>query len=270
VWRALSHPVRRQILDTLRRGPRTTGELALAFPALSRFAVMQHLGVLERASLVLVRREGRRRHNFLNAVPLQRMYERWVSRYAGHAAAELLRITRAVETGTAEPGGSARRPGGRGESPMDEQLRVMKIETEVRLAAPRERVFEAITVRFGEWWPHRIHEGATVIFEPRLGGRCYEEWGGGAGALYAEVTHLEPPSRLCLRGPWGLNRESQVIIWWHVEPAQGGALLKRSFRAWGQFTDELVERYRSGARIALEEHLRPFVERLASGSAGRR
>src|SRR2546423_633410 len=63
VWKALANPVRRRMLDLLRARPRTTGELAAAFPSLTRFAAMQHLGVLARARLVLVRREGRQRVN---------------------------------------------------------------------------------------------------------------------------------------------------------------------------------------------------------------
>ena len=54
VWRALANPVRRQILDLLRDGGQTTGTLADAFPDLSRYAVMQHPGVLEEAGLLLV------------------------------------------------------------------------------------------------------------------------------------------------------------------------------------------------------------------------
>lgn len=81
VWKALANPVRRRILDLLRDGPRTTGDLADAFPDLTRFAIMQHLGVLTEAELVVVRREGRKRWNHLNAVPIQRIYDRWVSRY---------------------------------------------------------------------------------------------------------------------------------------------------------------------------------------------
>lgn len=81
VWRALANPVRRQILDLLREGPLATGALVDEFPALSRFAVMQHLGVLAEADLVIARRQGRVRLNYLNPVPIQRIHERWVSRY---------------------------------------------------------------------------------------------------------------------------------------------------------------------------------------------
>lgn len=97
VWRALGSPHRRALLDLMRDGPRTTGDLAAALPRLSRYAVMQHLGVLEEAHLVLVRRQGRERFNHLNAVPLRRVYERWVDTFADEAARAALALGRAVE-----------------------------------------------------------------------------------------------------------------------------------------------------------------------------
>lgn len=69
------------MLDFLRDGPLTTSELATRFPDLSRFAVMQHLNVLEEGDLIVPLRDGRKRYNYLNPVPIQRVYDRWVSRY---------------------------------------------------------------------------------------------------------------------------------------------------------------------------------------------
>ena len=60
-----------------------------------------------------------------------------------------------------------------------------------------------------------------------------------------------------------------MIIWWYVEPSESGSVLKRSFRAWGQFSEELVEAYREGAHSAIEHHLKPYVERIASGGVRR-
>jgi DNA-binding transcriptional ArsR family regulator len=98
VWRALASPVRRRILDLLRDGPRTTGDLAERVPALSRFAVMQHLRVLEEAELVVPRRQGRTRHNYLNPVPIQRIYDRWVARYLQPWTEALVRLQEELET----------------------------------------------------------------------------------------------------------------------------------------------------------------------------
>ena len=81
VRKALANPVRRAMLDLLADGPMRTGDLGAHFPDLSRFAVMQHLRVLEDADLVIPVRKGRERFNYLNPVPIQQVYERWVSRY---------------------------------------------------------------------------------------------------------------------------------------------------------------------------------------------
>jgi DNA-binding transcriptional ArsR family regulator len=66
-------------------------------PELSRFAVMQHLAVLERAGVVIVRRNGRERWNQLNAVPIQRELERWLSSFQQATASQLLAFERHMQ-----------------------------------------------------------------------------------------------------------------------------------------------------------------------------
>ena len=97
IWKALGSPHRRALLDALRDGPQTTSALCEVLPRLSRFAVMQHLGVLERAGVVLVRREGRERWNELNAVPIQRELERWLNGFQQAAASRLLAFERHLQ-----------------------------------------------------------------------------------------------------------------------------------------------------------------------------
>jgi DNA-binding transcriptional ArsR family regulator len=97
IWKALGSPHRRALLDALKDGPKTTGALCEVLPQLSRFAVMQHLGVLERAGVVLVRREGRERWNELNAVPIQRELERWLNGFQQASASQLLAFERHLQ-----------------------------------------------------------------------------------------------------------------------------------------------------------------------------
>lgn len=99
IWRALGDPTRRRILDLLRARPRTTGELAAAFPGVTRFAVMKHLRILEDGNLVLVRREGRERWNHLNPVPIRQIHERWMAPFAEAQATVLLRLKERAERG---------------------------------------------------------------------------------------------------------------------------------------------------------------------------
>jgi DNA-binding transcriptional ArsR family regulator len=102
VWKALGSPHRRALLDALKDGPRTTSALCEVLPTLSRYAVMQHLGVLERAGVVLVRREGRERWNELNAVPIQRELERWLNGFQQASASQLLAFERHFRETAAE------------------------------------------------------------------------------------------------------------------------------------------------------------------------
>ncbi len=97
IFRALADGRRRRILDLLKSGPLTTGELCAHFPRLDRCTVMQHMGVLERADLVIVKREGRLRWNYLNPLPIKEIYDRWISPYATGAVELLARMKREIE-----------------------------------------------------------------------------------------------------------------------------------------------------------------------------
>ena len=103
VWKALSDPTRRAILDLLRQRPRMTTEIVDSFPEMTRFGVMKHLDVLRNAGLVNTREEGRQRVNSLNAVPIRQIYERWVSRYQDFWADTLLRVKEDVELPSEPP-----------------------------------------------------------------------------------------------------------------------------------------------------------------------
>lgn len=92
VFKALAHPRRRLILDQLKDRPQTTGTLCDTFSDMDRCTVMQHLKVLEDADLVIVRREGRERWNYLNALPIKAIQDRWIGDYAAHAVRLLDRL----------------------------------------------------------------------------------------------------------------------------------------------------------------------------------
>lgn len=89
VFKALSAPLRRRMLDCLKAAPMTTGALCEAFSPLDRCTVMQHLKVLEQAGLVVARREGRERWNHLNALPIKAVHDRWIAPYARTAVGVL-------------------------------------------------------------------------------------------------------------------------------------------------------------------------------------
>ena len=100
VWKALSDPTRRAILDLLRKGPKSTTKIVEAFPDMTRHAVMKHIDVLRDAGLVNTREDGRRRINSLNSIPIRRIYERWLGPFAELWSSTLLRIKDDVENDT--------------------------------------------------------------------------------------------------------------------------------------------------------------------------
>jgi len=111
VWKALSDPTRRAILDLLRDQPRTTTAIVDAFPHLTRFGVMKHIEALRDAGLVKTREEGRQRVNSLNVFPIRQIYERWVSPFQEVWASQLLGIKTLAEEAVADE--STAHPAGR-------------------------------------------------------------------------------------------------------------------------------------------------------------
>ena len=92
VFKALAGADRRKILDLLRDAPMTTGDIGEHLEHLDRTTVMQHLGVLERARLIITRKEGRCRWNYLDVGPIQQIHERWIKAYAAPSAALLSKL----------------------------------------------------------------------------------------------------------------------------------------------------------------------------------
>jgi DNA-binding transcriptional ArsR family regulator len=79
VLHAVADPSRRTMLETLREGPATAGELAALLP-IARPGVSRHLRVLREAGLVEVRQEAQRRVYSLRPEPLAEI-DGWLSRY---------------------------------------------------------------------------------------------------------------------------------------------------------------------------------------------
>jgi len=81
LFKALADPGRRKLLDVLHGNDgRTLGELC-GHLDMTRQGVTQHLAVLEAANLVATVRSGREKLHFLNPVPLQEIYDRWIAKF---------------------------------------------------------------------------------------------------------------------------------------------------------------------------------------------
>lgn len=100
VWKALADHTRRRILSLLRNGPLTTTEIVISLPHLSRFGVMKHMSVLRDVGLITVRKDGPRRLNSLNVVPIRQIYEELVDDYQDLWARRLTGLKHDLESRT--------------------------------------------------------------------------------------------------------------------------------------------------------------------------
>ena len=81
VFKALADESRRQLLDRLhKKNGQSLGELCEGLD-MSRQAVTKHLGILEAANLIAVQKQGREKLHFLNPVPINEIYMRWIGKF---------------------------------------------------------------------------------------------------------------------------------------------------------------------------------------------
>ena len=99
LFKALSDASRRKLLDLLHaHDGRTLNELC-DYLDMTRQGVTQHLDVLEAANLVATVRSGREKLHFLNPIPLQDIYERWIAKFEKPRLKALSKLKQKLEKG---------------------------------------------------------------------------------------------------------------------------------------------------------------------------
>jgi DNA-binding transcriptional ArsR family regulator len=97
VFRALADASRRQLLDRLhRKNGQTLGELCRGLD-MTRQAVAKHLAILEEATLVSWKRQGREKLHFINPVPINQIAERWIGKFERPRLAALSKLKKTLE-----------------------------------------------------------------------------------------------------------------------------------------------------------------------------
>lgn len=255
VWKALADPTRRAILDRLRLGRATTGDLAGAFPALTRFAVMKHLAVLEAAGLVVARKEGRQKFNYLNAVPLRRVYERWVNRYQDRWAGSLTGLQRLAESGHAQEGSHM---------PVETiSVAATVVQTEITIDAPPQKVYDLFFDRAHDWFYESEEKRKTVktIVERKLGGLFYFESRPSGGHpdgppdqnVLGTITMLKPGRKIRMRGDCTIPSAFIANMTIAFEPAGKGTRVSVEHRMAGEYPEDLPAGFEEGWQDGLQK-----------------
>ena len=205
VFRALADPTRRRLLDRLfARDGRTLTALESELP-MTRFGVMKHLRVLAEAGLITTRKVGRERFHYLNPVPIQRISDRWINKYAAVRASALADLKTALEgcTGMA----SDSKP---------------KLVYQIIIKAPQERVWAAITT---PEFTARYYYGSTLTTDLTVGSPFTYHMPNGAPIVEGAVLASEPPTRLVhsYHSLWPpMNEDAPTKVTWELEAMPGG------------------------------------------------
>jgi uncharacterized protein YndB with AHSA1/START domain len=150
---------------------------------MTRIGVMKHLRVLEDAGLVATRRRGREKLHFLNAIPIQMIYERWMSKYAAPWAQALSALKQTLEDETMEQDLNYVVVGDRGAMTV----------FEIYIKATPERVWEAIT---DDEMRKRFSFGVGITSTWTPGSTYLAGIPGVADIAAGENLVVEPPRRL--------------------------------------------------------------------------
>jgi DNA-binding transcriptional ArsR family regulator/uncharacterized protein YndB with AHSA1/START domain len=162
VFKALSDPGRRRLLDRLNeRNGLTLTELCAGM-GMTRQSVTKHLSVLQAANLVTTVRKGREKLHYLNAAPINDIADRWIHHYDRTRAEALSDLKTALEA-----------------TPMDQQTTF--VYTTYIHATP-ERVWQGLTdpAFTSRYWRHSTAGGVRMESDWKKGSSydvTYEESG---------------------------------------------------------------------------------------------
>lgn len=198
VFKALADPHRRLLLDLLfERDGRTLVELQAHLP-MTRFGAMKHLRVLEEAGLVTARKVGREKHHYLNPVPIQQVYDRWVGKYAAPWARALTGLKYLLEGDMA-----------------DTRTHVF----EIYIRTTPDRLWQALTD--GDL-TRQYYFGYRVASDWLPGSPYHYDAADGTLCIEGEILEAEPPRRLIqtFQPIWtpGAASEQSSTVTWDIEP----------------------------------------------------
>ena len=195
VFKALADPTRRELLDVLfREDGQPLNALVRRF-SMTRIGLAKHLQLLEDAGLVVTTRRGREKLHFLNAIPVQLIHDRWVSKYTQGWTSGLADLKHDLEHN-------------------------MEKVFEIYIRTTPQRLWEAITdpdIRAKYNFGSRIESDWTP-------GSHFEMVHPSAEGLLGEGENLEvdPPRRLVqtMRALWGpeVIAEGTSRVTWEIEP----------------------------------------------------
>lgn len=142
----------------------------------------------------------------------------------------------------------------------NEQLRIVRIEIETRINAPRDTVYRAITEGFVNWWPHKFRPDGELFYENRIGGNYGEKWPDGGGFIFGTIASMQPGKSVKATGIGMFGDFTAANTETLEDSADGGTIYKKSLHLWGIVTPEVEKMLTEGSQALVEKALKGYCE----------
>ena len=141
------------------------------------------------------------------------------------------------------------------------------VELQVAIAAPPERVWDALVLETSDWWPRDFftdQRAMSMVCEPRLGGRLYEDWDGGRGRTWYTILTFDPPHVLEMAGHLfpAFGGPAETMLRLELEEKDSGTVLKLSDSIMGRADSSTRASIHGGWRAIFADAFRAHVERV--------
>lgn len=141
----------------------------------------------------------------------------------------------------------------------------IRIDLEIAIDAPRERVWKAMIEEIGAWWLPDFYATSspeTIVLEPQPGGRVFEKSKDGGGLLWYQIQSIAPNESLHMTGqlapPFGGPATSLLHL--ALEDKGDGTTLKITDCLFGNVDESTRDNIKSGWNMLYGDGLRKHVE----------
>jgi uncharacterized protein YndB with AHSA1/START domain len=141
----------------------------------------------------------------------------------------------------------------------------------VTVACTPEEAFRYFTSDFSKWWPAATHsvvayasefkdKPASVIFEPRVGGRIFERTRSGEEHLWGRLLAWEPPTLVAFSFHPGRDEKEAQRVDVTFSPVPEGAKVVLTHSGWSANAQKACDSYNQGWKTVFVTAYREYVQ----------